>query len=382
MTPGREVLLTLAETCTALGDSLDALWEGLCRGRSAVGAIRRFDAGRLPHGVGACCVGLGAEARAGKNRTQALMRRVLRRMGPVPRDAFLIWTGVKGDAEYVEARADGGDMSCAGAWLPSHYCRWLAAEWGLNPEAGMELNAACAASTVGIALGAQMIASGERDCVLVCAADIVSRFTHVGFSVLKALSPEVCRPFDVARDGLVLGDGAVAVLLASKERARELGRGDATRVAGWGIANDANHITGPARDGCGLVEAVESALAQAGVAPCEVEAFCAHGTGTPYNDGMELTALERVFGERRFPLFSVKGAIGHTLGAAGAIEAAICARALAGGRVPPTVGLREPEERAAGRAGCVEQVFAGGNILTTNSGFGGVNAALLLKAGR
>ncbi|HPS03616.1 MAG TPA: beta-ketoacyl-[acyl-carrier-protein] synthase family protein, partial [Candidatus Sumerlaeota bacterium] len=151
------------------------------------------------------------------------------------------------------------------------------------------------------------------------------------------------------------------------------------RLTGWGIANDANHITGPARDGCGLIAAIQRALDEAQLSPDALGAFCAHGTGTPYNDAMELTALESVFGERRFPLFSIKGAIGHTLGAGGAIEVGVCLKALAERCVPPTTGLEHPEPRAEGRACGKTQDFPNGAILTTNSGFGGINAALILE---
>ena len=117
------------------------------------------------------------------------------------------------------------------------------------------------------------------------------------------------------------------------------------------------------------------------VRPDEVQAFCAHGTGTVFNDSMELKAIEAVFGERRFPVFSIKGAIGHTLGAAGGIDAAICAHALACRLVPPTVGLQNPEPKAAGRVSNQAQAFEGRNILTSNSGFGGVNAAIVIESG-
>lgn len=379
MTARRPVFLIESRVATALGDSLEALWQRLLAGDSAVRPIRRFDTARLQHGVGACAGGLADEAREGENLTQALMRRALAGMGSPPHDTPLYWTGVKGDAEFIEVRAREGQGW--GPWLPAHYRVWLGELLGLGKARGMEINAACASSTVGMALAAEAIATGAADRVLVCAADVVSRFTHVGFSALKALSPEACRPFDADRDGLALGDGAAAVLLGCEAAARERGADEVVRIAGWGIANDANHITGPARDGCGLVRAIESALGQAELAPDEIEAFCAHGTGTVYNDAMELTALERVFGTRRFPVFSIKGAIGHTLGAAGAIESAVCARALGEKHVPPTAGLASPEERAEGRASAQAQAFGGKNILTSNSGFGGVNAALVLSRG-
>jgi len=132
--------------------------------------------------------------------------------------------------------------------------------------------------------------------------------------------------------------------------------------------------------GAGLVMAIETAMGMAGLHPHDTQAFCAHGTGTLFNDSMELAAIEAVFGDRRFPVFSIKGAVGHTLGAAGGIDAAICAHALAHKLIPPTVGLQTPESKAAGRVSHQAQAFDGRNILTSNSGFGGVNAALVLHA--
>ena len=172
----------------------------------------------------------------------------------------------------------------------------------------------------------------------------------------------------------------MALWLADASTLDAAGAKPLARLTGWGIANDANHITGPARDGSGLILAIRSALDQADLAPETIDAFCAHGTATVYNDAMELTALESEFGDRRFPLFSIKGAIGHTLGAAGGIEVAVCLRALETKTVPPTVGVRNPEPRAVGRVSAKTQAFAGQRILTTNSGFGGVNAALILEA--
>ncbi|MBN1867132.1 beta-ketoacyl-[acyl-carrier-protein] synthase family protein [Candidatus Sumerlaeota bacterium] len=378
----RDACIADAAAVTALGESLDATWTRLRAGESAVAPIRRFGVESLDCRTAACVADLDADPREGENLVCALMRRALDALDPLPAGTFVIWTGVKGDAEFVEAQsgeAPEDRTEYRAPWLPRHYRRWVCRRLGLDPEEGIEINAACASSAAGIALAADMVSSGERESVLVCAADIVSRFTHVGFCALKALSPTVCRPFDARRDGLCLGDGASAVLVATRDVAERRLGAPPVRIAGWGLANDANHITGPARDGRGLKAAIGSALDQAGCAPDEIEAYCAHGTGTVYNDAMELTAVEALFGDRRFPIFSVKGAIGHTLGAAGAIEAAISARALRDGVVPPTGGLDEPEERGRGRVSNASQDFAGHRILTTNSGFGGVNAALILE---
>jgi 3-oxoacyl-(acyl-carrier-protein) synthase len=357
---------------TSLGNSVDATWQRLLKGHSGLDAIRRFQADRLSSQK-ACCIPDLLPA-AEENRVCALTRRVLDQIAPVPPGTCVVWAGIKGNAEYIEA-----DQNLAMPYLPEHYHQWVAKRLGIAPR-GFDINAACAASTVGMAIGAQKIARGEYGSVLICAADVVTRFGFSGFSVLKALTPTMCRPFDKARDGMCIGDGAVAILLADAQTARKHKLHRLARLSGWGISNDAHHITGPSRDGAGLVMAIATAMGMAGLRPDDTQAFCAHGTGTIFNDSMELAAIEAVFGDRRFPVFSIKGAVGHTLGAAGGIDAAICAHALAHKLIPPTAGLEVPEPKADGRVSNQAQAFEGRNILTSNSGFGGVNAALVLHA--
>jgi 3-oxoacyl-[acyl-carrier-protein] synthase II len=149
-------------------------------------------------------------------------------------------------------------------------------------------------------------------------------------------------------------------------------------VLGWGITNDATHITAPAKSGLGLVQAVDQALKTAKRRPEDITAISAHGTGTVYNDLMELSAFRQVFGERKVPMYSIKGAIGHTLGAAGAIEATLGFKALSSQMVPLTVGFANPENGAEGWVSPESRPVSGDYLLTTNSGFGGVNAALVL----
>src|SRR5205807_1485306 len=170
---------------------------------------------------------------------------------------------------------------------------------------------ACASGTQAIALAADWVRNGRADVVLAGGADLLCRFVVVGFNCLRATADRA-RPFDVARRGLVLGAGAAAV---------------------------ATHMTAPDREGRGAARAMEAALADAGLDPAAVGFVSAHGTGTPYNDAMEAVAIARVFGPRGVPVNSIKGAIGHTLGAAGAFEAVLCLQVLAERIVPPTVGL-------------------------------------------
>jgi len=358
-------------TC-ALSNSLDEVWPRLCQGMLAIAPVRRFCTDKVDYCHAACVVDLDEDEKP--NRICGLTRRALTQLRPVPSGTFVIWAGVKGNTEWIEKRA--AEQPPGAVHLPHHYREWICRYLNLE-GCGMEVNMACASSSAALAIGAEMISQGEWDCVLVCAADVVSRFTFMGFGALRALSSGICRPLDIDRDGLCLGDGAAAVLMAHAEACSQYGYRPLGRLAGWGLTNDANHITGPARDAGGLTAAISQALWRAGLEPNQLGAWCLHGTGTMYNDAMELVALGNVFGSRRFPLFSVKGAIGHTLGAAGALEAVISVRSLHKREVPATAGLRSVEPRAAGCATNISQRFTGDSILTTNSGFGGVNAALV-----
>jgi 3-oxoacyl-[acyl-carrier-protein] synthase II len=205
--------------------------------------------------------------------------------------------------------------------------------------------------------------------------DLVTDFVMSGFTALKSLDPEGCRPFDRARAGLSLGEGAGAILLARAARAPAA----ALAIAGWGSSNDANHLTGPSRDGSGLALAVRRALASAAVGPASIDYVNAHGTGTQYNDAMEALALESVFGEAIPPFSSSKGLLGHTLGAAGVLETLVCVIASARAFLPGTPRLRErdPAVPAAVLAGPRPGVFPR-RMLKINAGFGGTNAALVL----
>jgi 3-oxoacyl-(acyl-carrier-protein) synthase len=359
----RTVFLNHAAIVTGLG-SLDSTWEGLLNGQTGIVKQTHFDNALLPQ------TGLALYQRrftATKiNFTRSLMTECLKGFPPLPKDTLVIWTGIKNSAEAIESLSYGTTMPDYSS--ATDLRRWLTEHLGLTGD-GMEINAACASSTVGVALAAQYIAEGRYNHVLVAGADIVNRFVYYGFAALKAMREAICLPFDLNRSGLSLGDGAVALFL-SAERHSDLA------VTGYGITNDANHITGPSRDGAGLALALCQTIAMAGMQPQAIQAFCAHGTGTRYNDTMELLAAQTVFGDVLPPIFGVKGAIGHTLGAAGGIEVALCGKCLTERMLPATVGCCHPES-----SGVIlnNTVFAGANIITSNSGFGGVNAAVLLE---
>jgi 3-oxoacyl-(acyl-carrier-protein) synthase len=370
------VFVARQSASTSLGPCLQQMCPRLYAGESAISEIRRFNTAKLPCHV-AGLIQASPESAYEEDLVCRLMLPVLKQIGTVPEQTYVIWTGIKANANYVERLYK--ELPRPSRYLPRHYREWICGFFGLPQDQGMEINAACASSTYGLALAAEMIRQDECKAALVCAADPVSHFIFTGFAALRALSPTVCRPFDIERDGLWIGEGAFAMLLVSESFVEKLNYKPLALLSGWGMANDANHITAPSRSGSGLIRAICAALQSAKMDPQKIQAFCTHGTGTLHNDSMELTAIESIFGDRRFPIFSIKGAIGHTMGAAGGIEAAVSISAMYDRTVPATAGLVNAEARAMGKVSGLLQLFSGNNILTTNSGFGGCNAALIFR---
>jgi 3-oxoacyl-[acyl-carrier-protein] synthase II len=166
----------------------------------------------------------------------------------------------------------------------------------------------------------------------------------------------------------------------SDERAVAEGRSFRMEIAGWGMSDDANHMTGPSRESEGLIRAIRTALEGAALLPADIGFISAHGTGTSYNDAMEMRGFHAVFAGVPRPVYSVKGAIGHTMGAAGLVEILLAGRALQEKLTPPTVNLQEPDDDALGWVAATPQTFAAGKAaLVTNAGFSGVNTAVVLK---
>lgn len=363
-----------AAVITPLGFRVEDAWRRLMAGESAIGPVSHFNTESYVSGVAACIDGLSAEG--DRSRFNVLLDLLLESMGPVPKDAALITASTKGGIDALEDALRGKTHRKKGLFpneLPRHVGRRL----GLSDD-GFNVNASCASSTVALGHAAGMISTGGAECVLVLGLDIVSEFVFSGFSALKALSPGPCRPFDRERCGLTLGEGAVSLLLMHPDRARREGKRPMGSILGWGVASDGFHITAPDMEGSGLKEAVRRALEKAHLSARQVCAVSAHGTGTVFNDAMELSVFDSAFGRRPLPIGSIKGAIGHTLGAAGGIEAAFAFKALAEQCLPPTAGLMRPEERTDGRISNRPQAFSGDILLSANSGFGGVNGALVL----
>jgi 3-oxoacyl-[acyl-carrier-protein] synthase II len=206
---------------------------------------------------------------------------------------------------------------------------------------------ACSSSATAIGYAADRIRLGHVDVAVAGGAEGLTRLTYAGFGCLRATAPgdEPCRPFDADRKGLTLGEGAAVVILEDEARARARGATILAIVAGWGITADAHHMTAPHPEGEGAARAMRMALDDAKLSADAIGYVNAHGTGTPHNDAAETIAIKTVLGARApsVPVSSIKSMVGHTLGAAGAIEAVASVLSLARGFLPPTVNLRTPD---------------------------------------
>ncbi len=297
----------------------------------------------------------------------------------MPSDTFLVTASTKAGIDQVLDSYRAGKTCSREGFLP-HISDYIKEKLSIT-GGSYHISAACASSTAAIAKGASLIKSGRCDSVLVCCFDLVTEFVFSGFCSLQAMSPLPCTPFDKNRKGMSIGEGAAYLLMMSPEKAKELNKKSMGDLLGWAVSNDATHITRPDQDGKGLSLAIEQALFEAGLDADDISAVCAHGTGTFYNDSMELASYRDVFNNRVLPVFSIKGAIGHTLGAAGGIEAAVSLKCLKENSVPPTVGFKEPEDGAEGLVSSKVCKADVSYILSTNSGFTGVNAVIILGKG-
>lgn len=240
---------------------------------------------------------------------------------------------------------------------------------------------ACAAGTQSVAAGARLVASGRCDVVLAGSSEAaMTPIGEAGFSNMTALSSSgVSMPFDAKRDGFVMGEGGAVLVLEEYGRAVARGARIYAELAGGASTADAHHITAPAPGGSGAVACMELALLDAGLTAEDVTHINAHGTSTPANDLAESQALNKVFGVPGPPVTSVKGITGHSLGAAGSIEAVALALTIAKGVIPPTAGLTEldPEIRIDVVTGSPRQ-WTPGPALSNSFGFGGHNGTIVM----
>jgi len=243
------------------------------------------------------------------------------------------------------------------------------------------ISTACSSAGNAIMLGARMIRAGLLDIALVGGSDALSRFTMNGFNSLRILSSSPCRPFDAARDGLNLGEGAGFLVIESEKSVLERGIYPYCEVSGWANANEAFHQTASSADGEGAYASITQALDCAGVGPGEIDYVNTHGTGTPGNDLSEGSAMKRIFGDYVPPFGSFKGYTGHTLAASEGIEAVFCALSLYGGELWGSPGFLRPDP-AIGLCPLTEhrKGLKIRNILSNSFGFGGNDSTLVFSA--
>jgi 3-oxoacyl-[acyl-carrier-protein] synthase-1 len=251
---------------------------------------------------------------------------------------------------------------------------FLAEKFGFQKH--LVVSNACISGVMALIVGKRMIDAGKCDHVVIVGVDVLSRFVISGFQSLQALSAEPCRPFDAARNGINLGECAAAIVLTSKPEAQSAN--SRVRILGGGLSNDANHISGPSRTGEELGYAIRQAMQEASIIRKDIDFISAHGTATLFNDEMEARAFT-LMGLETVPMNSMKGYFGHTLGAAGIVEVAMCCQSLMHDKLIATKGFEK-----LGVSQPVNIIKASEHrtlttCLKTASGFGGCNAAIILR---
>ncbi len=248
---------------------------------------------------------------------------------------------------------------------------------------------ACSSSADAIGVACELIRRGDVEAAVAGGAEsIINPIGITAFSALKAISTrndapaQASRPFDKERDGFVISEGACSLILESLEHARQRGAPVLAEIVAYGATADAYHITQPDEDGNGAARAMRLALSRAGMTPADIDYINAHGTSTPLNDKTETLAIKTVFGEHayRVPVSSTKSMTGHLIGAAGALEAAICIMAIRDGTLPPTINLTCPDpecdlDYVPNKARPAKITTA----LSNSFGFGGHNSVLIIR---
>jgi 3-oxoacyl-[acyl-carrier-protein] synthase II len=387
------VVVTGRGAVTSLGEGADELFAALCAGRSGIedglGPCSAFDPERYMD---------PKAARRADRFTQfavAAADQAVREAGlpdgvEPDRFAVLIGTGV-GGLETLERECrnwlEGGDRAVSAMFVPMMMPNAAAGTVAIRVGAhgtGFSVSSACATGAHAIGEAKRIIERGEADVVVAGGSEAaLTGLCLAAFRRMGALSKEgVSRPFDARRDGFVMGEGAGVVVLEAAEHARARGATIYGRIAGYGSSNDAFHITQPDNDGRGANAAMSLALRDAGASAGDVGYVCAHGTSTPFNDRIETMAIKQVCnGSGPPPVSSPKSAIGHLLGAAGAVEAIVSLEAVRTGVVPPTINYEEPDPECD-----LDYVPEGPRevpmdlVLSNSFGFGGQNACLAVTA--
>jgi 3-oxoacyl-[acyl-carrier-protein] synthase II len=413
MTERRRVVITGMGLVTALGNDLPATWQGLMAGRSGIRTIQAFDPSRLDSRIAGEVRDFdvsGVLDRKEARRTDRYAQfglvataEALAQAGlperfegdQAERTGVILGTGLGGVGTLVEGFAtsvlrgpDRISPFLVPMAIPNVGAGQVAIRFGMT---GPNFTTVSACATGGHALGeaSEIIRRGDADVMVAGGAEAAIFEPMVGaFAAMRALSTRnddpagSSRPFDSGRDGFVIGEGAGVVVLEALDHAQARGAEILAELAGYGATADASHITLPAPGGIGAVRAARRALEKAGMAASEIDHVNAHATSTPEGDKAELQAIRTIFGEDagRLTITANKSMLGHTLGAAGAIEAIVTVLSLREGCIPPTINLHEPDPEGQGldltpNTATTRELRA---ALSNSFGFGGQNTALIL----
>jgi 3-oxoacyl-[acyl-carrier-protein] synthase II len=411
VTERRRVVITGVGAVTPIGTAATGLWDGLTARRSAVREITRFDPTPFKSRIAAEIPDFRPHEHLDAKRAKRLDRfsqLAVASARMALEDAAMRPEREDSDRVGVMMGSALGGVAFAEAQIPQFY---RSGPRGLNPGLALAVfpgaascnmaiefgftgpnstNAmSCASGTIAVGEALHTIRDGRADVMLAGGAEApLAPMTFAAFSVIRAMSTRnddparASRPFDEARDGFVMGEGAAVLVLEERRRALARGAKIYAELVGYAFTNDAYHMTAPRPDGRQAARAMRDALADGDVAPVDVGYVNAHGSSTPLNDSTETSAIKQVFGDHAYHLMvsGTKGYYGHALGASGAIEAAICALAMDHRWLPPTINLDRPDPACdldclphEGRAAAPE-------IVMSNSfGFGGINASLVLR---
>jgi 3-oxoacyl-[acyl-carrier-protein] synthase II len=422
----RRVVVTGIGLVTPLAGDRETSWKRLVEGRSGAGMISVFDASDLPCRY-ACEVpqadGRGGgtpddpgnfvpeNAMAAKDRRRvddfilyamAAANEAIADSAWVPetedqkcRTGVMIGSGIGGLQVIAETALQlerDGPRRISPFFIPSALINLASGQVSIRhgfKGPNHSVVTACATGAHAIGDAARLIKYGDADVMVAGGAEAaICRIGMAGFAAARALSTgfnedpvSASRPYDSGRDGFVMGEGAGVVVLEELEHALARGATIYGEVKGYGLSGDAYHITAPAEDGDGGYRAMVGALRDAGLAPSDIQYVNAHGTSTPLGDEIELRAIERLFGSasNNLSMSSTKSAIGHLLGAAGAVEAAFCLLAMRDGIVPPTLNLENPSvETKIDLTPKVAKPRPIEAVMSNSFGFGGTNAAIVM----
>jgi 3-oxoacyl-[acyl-carrier-protein] synthase II len=407
----RRVVVTGLGLITPLGIGVQKTWEGICKGTSGIDRISSFDASEYPAQMAGevkdfnpedfierkevkkmdlfIQYALGAGTMAVENANLKISEANADRVGVIVGAGI---GGINTIERYHSVLLESGQRRISPFFIPMLITNLAAGQISMRFGArgpNSCVTTACAAGTHAIGDAFKIIQRGDADAMIAGGSEsAITPLTIAGFANMKALSTrndapqQASRPFEMERDGFVIAEGAGLLVLEELELARKRGARIYAEVVGYGMTADAYHMTAPDPEGRGVVNCMRNALRDAGLAPQAIDYINAHGTSTPYNDKHETMAIKRVFGDHACALAvsSTKSMTGHLLGAAGGIEAAFCALALAEGVIPPTINYEYPDPECDLDYVPNHARHAELNTVLSNSfGFGGTNACIVLK---